>query len=81
MSIGIREGLIDLVFNHTRVKIKCHITKSPVLYFKTDSFHIERLTSIEKITLTEKIESESLYPQMNIKLQYSSRQAQMHSLD
>ena len=75
MSIGIREGLIDLVFNHTRVKIKCHITKSPLLYFKTDTFHIEHLTSMGKITLTEKIDSESLSPQMNIKLEYSSRNA------
>ena len=81
MSISIREGLIDLVFNNTRVKIKCHITKSPVLYFKTGTFHIEHLTSIGKITLTEKIDSESLSLQMNIKLEYSSRKAKRHSLD
>ena len=69
------------MFNHTRVKIKCHITKSPVLYFKTDTFHIEHLTSIGKITLTEKIVLEFLSPQMNIKLKYSSRKAKRNFLD
>ena len=69
------------MFNHTRVKIKCHITKSPVLYFKRDTFHIEHLTSIGKFTLIEKIDSEYLSPQINSKLEYSSRKAKRHSFD
>ena len=67
LPIDIRAGLTHSVFNHTWAKIKWHIIRSLVHYSKIDTPHIDHHTWMGNITLTGKIDSECLFPQMIIK--------------